>query len=214
MNDGEQIFIVCPLVEESLESDMKAAVEESEHLKKFVFPEFTVGLIHGKMKSDDKDKIMEAFRDKKINVLVATTVIEVGIDIPNASIMVVEHSERFGLSQLHQLRGRIGRGDKESFCFLMGEPKTKEAKTRIKAMVENDNGFKIAEIDLSLRGPGDFLGVRQSGLPEFKMADIIRDEAILDSARKEAGLYIEENPEMKGKMLNQIKNRFGRFLGY
>ncbi len=214
MGDGEQVFIVCPLVEESLDLDMKAAVEESKYLKESVFPEFTVGLIHGKMKSEEKDKIMEAFKDKKINLLVATTVIEVGIDIPNASIMVVEHSERFGLSQLHQLRGRIGRGDKESFCFLMGEPKTKEARTRIKAMVENDNGFKIAEIDLSLRGPGDFLGVRQSGLPEFKMADIIRDEAILDSARREAAIYIEENPDMKGKILNQIKNRFGRFLGY
>ncbi|MBI5700652.1 ATP-dependent DNA helicase RecG [Candidatus Saganbacteria bacterium] len=216
ISEGQQIFIVCPLVSESETLDLKAAVDEAELLQKEIFPEFIVGLVHGKMKPKDKDEVMEQFRNKKIHILVSTTVIEVGIDIPNASIMVIEHSERFGLSQLHQLRGRVGRGQNESYCFLMGDPKTPEAKTRIKAMINTNDGFKIAEADLKLRGPGDFYGARQSGLPEFHMADIIRDENTLDIARNEAFEFIKtdpnlaNSPELKAKLFK----RYGKFLGY
>ena len=145
------------------------------------------------MKSEEKDKIMQAFKEQKLDILVSTTVIEVGIDIPNATIMVVEHAQRFGLSQLHQLRGRIGRGSEQSFCFLIGEPKTPEARARMKAMLETNDGFKIAEADLRLRGPGDFYGVRQSGLPNFRVADIIKDEKILREAREKAAEFIAKD---------------------
>ena len=213
---GNQIFMVYPLVEESEEVDLKAAKEEALKLQEEVFPDLKVGLIHGRMKGAEKDEIMQAFRDKKIDILVSTTVIEVGIDIPNASVMVIEHAERFGLSQLHQLRGRIGRGSSESYCFLIGEPKTQEAKIRIKTMLESNDGFKIAEVDLRLRGPGDFYGARQSGLPEFRAADIIRDEKVLRLARQAAFNLIkgdpilDDHPELK----QQIYGRYGSFLGY
>ena len=193
--DGRQIFFVCPLVEESEALDLKAATLEAEYLQKEVFPELRIGLLHGKMKSAEKDRIMESFKNKELDILVSTTVIEVGIDIPNATVMVIEHAQRFGLSQLHQLRGRIGRGSDQSFCFLVGDPKTPEAKARIKAMVETSDGFKIAEADLRLRGPGDFFGVRQSGLPTFRVADIIRDEKIIQQARASAQALIEKDIE-------------------
>ena len=195
VKEGRQIFFVCPLVEESEALDLKAATLEAEHLQKEIFPELRVGLLHGKMKSADKDRIMESFKNKEIDILVSTTVIEVGIDIPNATVMVIEHAQRFGLSQLHQLRGRIGRGSEQSFCFLVGDPKTPEAKARLKAMVETTDGFKIAEADLQLRGPGDFFGVRQSGLPTFRVADIIRDEKIIQQARAGAQALIEKDIE-------------------
>ncbi|KAF0135295.1 MAG: ATP-dependent DNA helicase RecG [Candidatus Saganbacteria bacterium] len=192
IKEGRQIFVVCPLVEESEVLDLKAAIDEAKLLQN-IFSEYKVGLIHGRMKSQEKEKVMEEFKNNIIQLLVSTTVIEVGIDIPNASIMVIEHAERFGLSQLHQLRGRVGRGDSESYCFLMSEPKTKEAKARIKAMIDHIDGFKIAEIDLKLRGPGDFFGTKQSGLPEFKLADIIKDEKILRYARSAAEQFILED---------------------
>jgi len=195
VKEGRQVFFVCPLVEESSELDLKAAVEEADHLQKEIFPELKVGLLHGRLKGAEKDRVMKDFLDKKIDVLVSTTVIEVGIDVPNATVMVVEHAERFGLSQLHQLRGRIGRGSEQSFCFLVGEPKSEEAKARMKAMIETGDGFKIAEADLRLRGPGEMLGVRQSGLPNFRVADIIRDEKILQAARAAALELIERDPE-------------------
>lgn len=186
VEEGRQIFVVCPLVEESEKLDLKAAQEEAEKLQKEIFPELKVALIHGRLKAEDKNRIMRDFKEEKVEILVSTTVIEVGIDIPNASVMVVEHAERFGLSQLHQLRGRIGRGASESFCFLMGNPKTIEAQERLSAMVKTTDGFKIAEADLRLRGPGDFLGVRQAGLPAFRLADIMKDQKILEDARKAA----------------------------
>ena len=172
---------------------LKAATVEAEKLQREVFPEFKVGLIHGRMKSDEKDKVMSGFKDGKIQLLVSTTVIEVGIDIPNATIMAVEHAERFGLSQLHQLRGRVGRGTDESFCLLMADAKTGEARARIKAMLDFNDGFKLAEVDLKLRGPGEFFGTRQSGLPEFRMADIVRDEKVLKLARGAAEEFIKED---------------------
>jgi len=195
VKEGRQIFVVCPLVEESKELDLKAAKDEAKRLQLEVFPDFKVGLMHGQLKGEEKDSIMRAFKEHKIDILVSTTVIEVGIDIPNATVMVIEHAERFGLSQLHQLRGRIGRGSEQSFCFLIGNPKTLEAKARMKAMLETSDGFKIAEADLRLRGPGDFYGVRQSGLPNFRVADIIRDEKILQQARAAAAEFIAKDLE-------------------
>lgn len=186
---GRQAYVVCPLVEESEKIDLKAAEEEAQVLKK-IFPEYEIGLIHGRMNGESKDRIMADFLGGKINILVSTTVIEVGIDVPNSTLMIIEHSERFGLSQLHQLRGRIGRGTEQSYCFLMGYPGSETAKARIDAMLRTTDGFEIAEADLKLRGPGEFLGVRQSGLPNFRVADIIKDEEIIREAREAALLLI------------------------
>ena len=203
IKEGRQIFVVCPLVEDlpagrqgSSELDLRAATEEAQRLQKEVFPEFKVGLIHGKLASDEKKKIMNKFFNNKLQLLVSTTVIEVGIDVPNATVMVIEHAERFGLAQLHQLRGRVGRGSQESYCFLIGNPRTEVAKARIKAMLDSNDGFKIAEEDLRLRGPGEMLGSRQSGLPNFRVADIIRDEKILQAARAAAQDLIRKEPNI------------------
>lgn len=193
--DGQQAYYVLPLVEESEKLDLKTAVDTYEHLRE-VFPEFAVGLIHGKMKPDIKDDVMQQFRTKQLQLLVATTVIEVGIDVPDATIMVIEHAERFGLAQLHQLRGRVGRGHQESFCILVGNPKSEEGKQRLKVMTQTNDGFKIAEFDLKLRGPGDFYGVKQSGLPSLTVADFVRDEPILLEARCIAGQIVEADPEL------------------
>lgn len=190
---GRQVYVVCPLVEESEKIDLRAAMDEAERLQRDIFPEYQVGLMHGRLKSEDKDRIMAEFKSGKLNILVSTTVIEVGIDVPNATVMVIEHAERFGLSQLHQLRGRIGRGAQQSHCFLLAEAKSKEAKLRLKAMIDSTDGFHIAEVDLRLRGPGDYCGTRQSGLPNFRVADIIRDEKILKEARKAAFDLVEED---------------------
>jgi ATP-dependent DNA helicase RecG len=169
----------------------------AEHLQKEVFADFRIGLLHGRMKSDEKEAIMMEFKEGRIQILVATTVIEVGIDIPNASVMVVEHAERFGLSQLHQLRGRIGRGRYPSKCILLAQYRSsEEAKVRLRAMQKTTDGFKIAEEDLNLRGPGEFFGIRQSGLPDFRVAHIIRDTPILIEARKEAFRLIQEDPDL------------------
>jgi ATP-dependent DNA helicase RecG len=194
---GRQAFIVYPLVEESEKLDLKDATQMAEHLQKEVFTEFRIGLLHGRMKSDEKEAIMMEFKEGKIQILVATTVIEVGIDIPNASVMVVEHAERFGLSQLHQLRGRIGRGHYPSKCILLAQYRSsEESKVRLRAMEKTNDGFKIAEEDLALRGPGEFFGIRQSGLPDFRVAHIIRDTPILIEARKEAFQLVQEDPEL------------------
>ena len=194
---GRQAFIVYPLVEESEKLDLKDATRMAEELQREVFPEFQIGLLHGRMKSDEKERIMMEFKEGGIQILVATTVIEVGIDIPNASIMVVEHAERFGLSQLHQLRGRIGRGRYPSKCILLSQYRSsEEARARLRAMESTTDGFQIAEKDLELRGPGEFLGTRQWGLPDFRVAHIVRDTAILIEARKEAFRLVHEDPEL------------------
>jgi len=194
---GRQVFVVYPLVEESEKLDLKDATRMAEHLQKDVFPEFRIGLLHGRMKSDEKEAIMTEFKEGRIQILVATTVIEVGIDIPNASVMVVEHAERFGLSQLHQLRGRIGRGRYPSKCILLAQYRSsEEAKVRLRAMERTTDGFRIAEEDLELRGPGEFFGIRQSGLPDFRVAHILRDTPILIEARKEAFRLVQEDPEL------------------
>jgi ATP-dependent DNA helicase RecG len=194
---GRQAFIVYPLVEESEKLDLKDATRMAEHLQGGVFPEFRIGLLHGRMRSEEKEAIMMEFKEGRIQILVATTVIEVGIDIPNASVMVVEHAERFGLSQLHQLRGRIGRGRYSSRCILLAQYRSsEEAKTRLRAMEKTNDGFQIAEQDLELRGPGEFFGIRQSGLPDFRVAHLIRDTPILIEARKEAFRLVQEDPAL------------------
>jgi len=198
VRNGRQAYIVYPLVEESETLDLKAATDMARALARDVFSDATVGLLHGRLKFDEKDEIMRRFKDGAIQILVSTTVIEVGIDVPNASIMLIEHAERFGLSQLHQLRGRVGRGPYASYCILMtGARPTDEAQRRIDAMVQTTDGFKIAEVDLEIRGPGDFFGTRQSGLPEFRVADLLRDGPILEEARREAEQIIARDAELR-----------------
>jgi ATP-dependent DNA helicase RecG len=187
VRQGRQCYIVYPLVEESEKLDLSAATEMAEKLKKEIFPKFSVGLLHGRMKPAEKEEVMRSFIAGDIQILVSTTVIEVGVDVPNASVMLIEHSERFGLSQLHQLRGRVGRGTARSFCILMTSgPKSKEATERLKVMEQTSDGFKIAEKDLELRGPGEILGTRQSGEQVFHIANIVRDRKLLEVARREA----------------------------
>ena len=206
---GRQAFVVYPLVEESEKLDLMDATRMAEHLQKEIFPEFRIGLLHGRMKSDEKEAIMTEVQEGRIQILVATTVIEVGIDIPNASVMVVEHAERFGLSQLHQLRGRIGRGRYPSKCILLAQYRSsEEARVRLRAMEKTTDGFKIAEEDLALRGPGEFFGIRQSGLPDFRVAHVIRDTPILTEARKEAFRLIQEDPDLVHPAHGGLKDLF------
>jgi len=193
---GHQVYVVCPLVEESEASDLRAATEMAQRLQREVFPDLRVGLLHGRMAFADKERVMREFKDGAIHILVSTTVIEVGIDVPNAAVMVVEHAERFGLSQLHQLRGRVGRGPWKSYCILLSAASSEEATRRIGAMEATNDGFRIAEADLSLRGPGDFFGTRQSGLPEFRVADLLRDAALLEEARQDAVTLVQSDPNL------------------
>jgi ATP-dependent DNA helicase RecG len=199
LEKGRQAYVVCPLVEESEAMEFKNALEEYERVKK-EFHQFNVGLLHGRMKSQEKDDVMRDFRDNKIQMLVSTTVIEVGVDVPNASIMLIEHAERFGLSQLHQLRGRVGRGNFKSYCILMlGYALSDVARKRAEIMESTNDGFKIAEADLEIRGPGEFLGTRQSGLPGFKLANLIRDLKTLTEARQAAFELVKADPTLSKK---------------
>jgi len=188
---GRQVYIVYPLIEESEKMDLKAATKMFEELRDEIFPKYKIGLLHGKMKGAEKEEIMQSFSAGKLNILVSTTVIEVGVDVPNASLMIIEHAERFGLSQLHQLRGRVGRGAEQSFCVLLtGDKRTAVARERLGIMEETTDGFRIAEKDLEIRGQGEILGTRQSGVQTFKIGNIIRDLEILDKARQEAEVYL------------------------
>lgn len=194
---GRQSYIVYPLIEESEELDLRDATKMAEHLQKDIFPEYKIGLLHGKMKSEEKEVIMKTFKVQKTNILVSTTVIEVGIDVPNATVMVIEHAERFGLSQLHQLRGRVGRGGHDSHCILLaGKVGSLDTYQRLKVMEDTNDGFKIAEEDLKLRGPGDFLGTRQSGLPDFRVANLLTDASILQKAQDESFNIIKNDPDL------------------
>ena len=195
---GRQAYVVYPLVEESEALDLKAATDMAKRLAADVFPDLTIGLLHGRLGFEEKDAIMRRFKAGEIHILVSTTVIEVGIDVPNAAVMLVEHAERFGLSQLHQLRGRVGRGPWRSYCILLtGGPLGEEARRRIDVMTATNDGFKVAEVDLELRGPGEFFGTRQSGLPEFRTADLLPDAKILEEARQEAVTLVARDPELR-----------------
>ena len=190
---GRQAYIIYPLVEESAKVDLKAATEMADHLAQDVFPEYRVALLHGRMKQDAKDRVMGAFVRNEFHILVSTTVVEVGVDVPNATVMVVEHAERFGLSQLHQLRGRVGRGAHKSHCLLLYQyPITEDGKQRLKALADTTDGFEIAERDLRLRGPGDFFGTRQSGMPTLRAGDLVRDQALMEEARREAVAALDD----------------------
>jgi ATP-dependent DNA helicase RecG len=190
---GRQAYVVLPLIEESEKLDLRNATEMYQTLQLEVFPEFKVSLLHGRMKPDEKEAVMKEFIANHAQILVATTVIEVGVDVPNSSVMLIEHAERFGLSQLHQLRGRVGRGAAESFCILLAQyQKTDVSRERLKVMEETTDGFKIAEKDLEIRGPGEVMGTRQSGIPAFRIANIVRDQQLLQQARKEADFMLNE----------------------
>jgi ATP-dependent DNA helicase RecG len=193
IEEGRQAYVIYPLVEESEKVDLKAATEMADHLSQDVFPDLRVGLLHGRMKQDAKDRVMGAFSRKEFDILVSTTVIEVGIDVPNATVMLVEHAERFGLSQLHQLRGRVGRGAHKSYCILLFQyPLTDQGRERLKALTSTTDGFEIAERDLQLRGPGDFFGTRQSGLPTLRVGDLLRDHSLMEEARREAVAALDD----------------------
>lgn len=194
--EGRQVYLVCPLVEESEKLAVEAATQMAERLQTEVFPDLQIALLHGRMKSEEKERVMQGLRDKNVQILVSTTVIEVGVNIPNATVMVIEDADRFGLAQLHQLRGRVGRGEHQSHCILIANPKTDEGRARMDIMQKTGDGFVIAEEDLKLRGPGDFFGTRQSGLPDLKVADILHDIAILEAARKEAFAVIKNDPDL------------------
>ena len=199
LDQGRQAYVIYPLVEESAKVDLKAATEMADHLAQEIFPAYRVGLLHGKMKQDAKDRVMGAFMRGELQVLVATTVVEVGIDVPNASVMLIEHAERFGLSQLHQLRGRVGRGPHQSYCMLLYQaPLSEDGRARIKALTETTDGFEIAERDLQLRGPGDFFGTRQSGLPTLRVGDLLRDHRLLEAARDEAAAALDDPRQTAG----------------
>ena len=204
---GHQVYVVYPLVEESEKIDLKDATRRYEYLRDVVFPKLRVGLLHGKMKPAEKEEVMHAFVAGEIKILVSTTVIEVGVDVPNASVMIVEHAERFGLSQLHQLRGRVGRGAKKSYCVLLtSDKKTAVAEERLGIMAQTNDGFVIAEKDLEIRGPGELLGTRQSGLPEFRIGNLVRDRELLESAKREAEFYLsKEKSPVTAKLIALVK---------
>jgi ATP-dependent DNA helicase RecG len=194
IDEGRQAYVVYPVIEESETQAMKAAQKEYEHLAREVFPDTAVGLMHGRLGADEKESVMQRFKEGQIKILVSTTVIEVGVDVPNASVMVVEQAERFGLAQLHQLRGRVGRGAAQSYCLLVTDKMNDAARERIRTLVESTDGFYISEMDLKLRGPGEFFGTKQSGLPSLRIANILRDTEILEIARRDAVAFIARPP--------------------
>ena len=212
LDDGRQAYVIYPLVEESEKVDLRAATAMFDHLSQEVFPHYRLGLLHGKMKSDAKERVMKAFAAGEIQMLVSTTVVEVGVDVANASVMIVEHAEGLGLSLLHQLGGRVGRAAHQSHCFLLYQaPLSDEARERLRAMTDTTDGFEIAERDLALRGPGDFFGTRQAGVPTFRSIDLVRDRAILDRAKVEADAWLESaapTTAALSKMLESWEQRF------
>ena len=214
VGEGRQVFIVCPLVGDgdNLPDERKAATEYAEKLQKEVFPELRIAVLHGKMKPKEKDAVMAAFVAGETDILVSTTVIEVGVDVPNATLMVVENAELFGLSQLHQLRGRVGRGSHKSYCILMSQDATETGKARLKALTDTNDGFKIAEEDLKLRGPGDFFGQRQHGLPGLKVADLSCDMRLLDEAQSAARALLETDPTLSDVAHRRLKNRIAELF--
>ncbi len=207
---GRQAFIICPLVEESDKIEAKSAIEEHKRLQKNVFPQLKLGLLHGRMKAKEKDAVMADFRDQKIDILVSTSVVEVGIDIPNASTILIEGANRFGLAQLHQFRGRVGRGEHQSYCILLSDSTTPEAEARLKVMENTNNGFTLAEEDLKLRGPGEFFGTKQSGLPSLKLVKL-SDTKLLELARNTAKDIFETDPTMQAPEHTLLAQRVKAF---
>ncbi|MCK4351601.1 MAG: DNA helicase RecG, partial [Candidatus Krumholzibacteria bacterium] len=217
LNDGDQVYWVFPLVEETESSDLRAAVESYEWMRSGPLRDHNLGLIHGRMKPEEKDQVMERFRSGEVELLVSTTVIEVGVDVAGASMILIEHAERFGLSQLHQLRGRVGRGDAKAVCVLLaGEDITEEGTRRLQAMNETTDGFKIAEADLEIRGPGEFFGTRQHGLPDLRIASLIADQKLLTQARTDAftalGLGGEEGSPGSPAVAEDVLDEWRRIL--
>jgi ATP-dependent DNA helicase RecG len=216
---GHQVYVVYPVIAENEESELKAAIKMYRELSNKVFPDLKVGLLHGRLDADLKDQVMRMFQKGELQILVATTVIEVGVDVANATVMVIEHAERFGLAQLHQLRGRIGRGAAKSYCVLMtGGKVTEDGQRRLEAMVRTNDGFQIAELDLELRGPGEFFGTRQAGLPSFRVANIIRDAQLLEAAKREAAAVLagpnsEISAEEISRALVQMRSRWQHTYG-
>jgi len=212
---GRQAYIVLPLVEESEKLDVRSAVEEHQRLAESIFPQFQVGLLHGRMTSAQKDEAINQFRDNQTQILVATTVIEVGVDVPNATVMLVENAERFGLSQLHQLRGRVGRGAAKSYCLLMSSSKTETARSRLKVLEQSQDGFFISEMDMRFRGPGEVLGTRQSGLPDFTLASLVEDQEVLELAREAAQKVIAQDATLEHWPLLQaeLEYRYQKLMG-
>ena len=211
---GEQAYVVYPVIEESEKLDVQAAVRGHQQLASAVFPQFKVGLLHGRMTSAEKESAMLAYKQGETQIMVSTTVIEVGVDVPAATVMMIEHADRFGLAQLHQLRGRIGRGRAKSYCLLMpGEPRTEVADERLRALVETTDGFRIAEMDLKIRGPGEFFGTRQWGIPAFRVANLLRDQKILEWARSEAARFIAEPSEELERYTAYLRSIWPRRYG-
>ena len=219
INAGHQAYVVYPVIEENEERELKAAEQMHRQLREKIFPDLHVGLLHGRLDADEKERVMREFQQNKIEILVATTVIEVGVDVPNATIMVIEHADRFGLAQLHQLRGRIGRGAAKSYCVLMrGGKVSEDGERRLDAMVRSNDGFQIAELDLELRGPGEFFGTKQAGIPSFRVANIIRDRELLEAAKREAAFVVsgpnsEISKEEIDRALKQMRSRWAPSYG-
>jgi ATP-dependent DNA helicase RecG len=216
---NRQVYVVLPLVEESEKLDLKSAIEEYQRLQDVVFPEFQVGLLHGRLTSAEKEAAIGKFREGKTQILVATTVVEVGVDVPNATVMLIENAERFGLSQLHQLRGRVGRGADKSYCLLLASPRASaDARHRLGVMAQSQDGFFIAEMDMRLRGPGEVLGTRQSGLPDFMLASLVDDQEVLILARDAAEKVMEVDatldiwPQMKAELERHYQKLMGGAL--
>ncbi len=210
IDNGHQCYVVYPLIDESETLSAKAATIEAERLSTEVFPDLKIGLLHGKLSNSEKDEVMEKFKNKEFDILVSTTVVEVGVDVPNSTVMMIENAERFGLSQLHQLRGRVGRSDLQSYCLLVPANSSQTTMDRLKIMEQTNNGFIISEKDLELRGPGEFLGTRQSGMINFALADIIKDTKILEKARQEAFDYVKEheNTTIEEKLTKELDEKF------
>jgi ATP-dependent DNA helicase RecG len=211
---GHQVFVICPLVEGSDTIEAKAAVDEAERLQEEVFPDLRVDVLHGRMSGKAKDEIMTRFREREFDILVSTSVIEVGIDIPNATVMMIEGADRFGLAQLHQFRGRVGRGGSKSYCLLLADDVSIDGGARLQTMVASDDGFILAERDLELRGPGDFIGTRQSGLPELSWLNQGFDSRVLDLARESAERLIEASPDIDIARFQRLKPRLQHFWAH
>ena len=209
---GHQVYIICPMVEENEELELENVTDYTEKLKG-ILPEFQISCLHGKMKPKEKNEIMEAFADGQIQILVSTTVIEVGINVPNATVMMVENAERFGLAQLHQLRGRVGRGREQSYCIFMSGSKGKETKKRLEVLNQSNDGFYIASEDLKLRGPGDIFGVRQSGDLEFRIGDVFTDANLLKQVSEEVNEILDDDPELEKEEHLELKRQIDLYLG-